>query len=250
MGGTGGGLAEGGTSAAGADLGGAGGMPDTSMAGAAGGGGAPAIAPKFGAGTTAKIMVIGSSNEIGTCWRAFLWEKLHTEGIENFDFVGGVTQGPECAVPDYDRDLQAENGNVVSNWTEMEVGGWFQTHEPDVLLLHVAGADVLQALSLDGVMASFTMALAEARAVSPGVEFMIGQHTPMEPAEEGTLALNAAIATWAAENTTAESPVTAVDLYTGLDTETDTSDGVHLTDTGSDKVADRFLSVLQPLFSP
>ena len=42
----------------------------------------------------------------------------------------------------------------------------------------------------------------------------------------------------------------AVDLYTGLVTATDFSDGVHLNEAGSQKVSDRFFAVLEPLFAP
>jgi mannan endo-1,4-beta-mannosidase len=194
-----------------------------------------------------KILVIGSSNELGTCWRAFLWQKLRDAGIENFDFVGGVTQGPDCGVDGYDRDLQAQSGNRVSEWEENEVTSWF-ADTPQIVLLHVGGADVLADLPLQGVMEGFDVALREARLAAPTVEFMNAQHTPMAPAAEGTEALNAAIVTWARDNTTSDSPITAVDLFTDVDTDTDTTDGVHLNDAGSQKVADRFFAALEPLF--
>src|SRR4051794_35423681 len=44
---------------------------------------------------TAKIMVLGSSNETGTCWRAFLWQKLRAAGVMNFDLVGRTNTGPD-----------------------------------------------------------------------------------------------------------------------------------------------------------
>ena len=62
--------------------------------------------------------------------------------------------------------------------------------------------------------------------------------------------LNADIVTWATQNTTLESPVTSVDLYTGIDPATDESDGVHLNDAGSQIVADRWFAAIEPLFKP
>jgi hypothetical protein len=60
--------------------------------------------------------------------------------------------------------------------------------------------------------------------------------------------LNAAIATWAEERSTENSPVIAVDLFTGLDLDADFSDRVHLNELGSAKVAERFFAALEPLF--
>jgi hypothetical protein len=61
------------------------------------------------------------------------------------------------------------------------------------------------------------------------------------------LTLNADIAAWAPTVSTAESPVVAVDLYAGL-LPADFSDGVHLDQSGSMKVADRFYEALAPFF--
>src|SRR5262249_2512030 len=51
------------------------------------------------------IMVIGSSNETGTCWRAFLWQKLHDAGFM-FHFVGRTVTGPDCGVAGYDKEVE------------------------------------------------------------------------------------------------------------------------------------------------
>jgi lysophospholipase L1-like esterase len=51
------------------------------------------------------------------------------------------------------------------------------------------------------------------------------------------------------QNSTPDSQVTAVDLYTGI-LPSDLSDGVHLNMSGSQKVADRFYMPLAPLLKP
>jgi mannan endo-1,4-beta-mannosidase len=225
------------------------------MAGAAAGSGAAGgsvagAGHKFGAKQAVRILVIGSSNEIGTCWRAFLWRNLRDAGLANIDFVGGVSQGPDCGVAGYDKDMQGEDSNLVSNWTMNDVASWFTTNKPDIVLLHVGGADVLQALPVAGILTNYGVALDQARRVTPSIEFMNAQHTPMTRAVEATMALNASIVTWAAQHTTPESPITPVDLYTGLSPDTDTRDGTHLNDVGAQKVADRFFTALMPLFGP
>ena len=94
----------------------------------------------------------------------------------------------------------------------------------------------------------------QARLVKPTVRFLIGQHTPMtsggcNDCENTVPELNDQIASWAQEKTTAASPVVVVDLETGVDPATDTSDGIHLNTSGSTKVADRFFTALSPFFA-
>jgi acyl-CoA thioesterase-1 len=61
-------------------------------------------------------------------------------------------------------------------------------------------------------------------------------------------ALNAAIAGWATQQSTAQSPVSPVDLFTGYNPATDTVDGVHANDSGSTKIATKWFSAVAPLF--
>src|SRR5204863_3895737 len=109
------------------------------------------------------------------------------------------------------------------------------------------GADLLAGMPIDGVMKSYQRALDAARMVNPNVILLIAQHTP--EGKDTVLTLNADIATWAPMVSTAASPVNAVDLYTGL-LPSDFSDGVHLNQSGSMKVADRFYQALKPFFKP
>lgn len=258
----------GGAGSAGTSAAGAGG----STAGAAGSAGAGAFAGTGGVGVTGgaggasggagpvltgtvPMMVLGSSNELGTCWRAFLWQKLHAAGITSFDFVGGVTSGPDCGVPDYDKDLQAKSGIIISDLKASDYAGWFQAHPPRVILMHFGGADLLSNKPIDGVMKAYELALAQARLVNPKVYLLIGEHTPQGGANcskcsSDVMDLNARIAAWAPLQSTADSPVIAVDLFTGVDAATDTSDGTHLNESGSSKVASKWFEVLKPLFEP
>lgn len=198
-------------------------------------------------------MVLGSSNELQTCWRALFWQKLKAASIESFDMVGGVTEGPDCGVAGYDKDLQAQSGIIVTNLTAQQFAGWYTAHPPDAVLAHFGGADLLQNMPLDGVMQGFELALQQARQVNPQVRFLLAQHTPMSSAgcndcEHTVPELNQRIASWATQRSTATSPVIPIDLATGVDPATDTSDGVHLNMSGSAKVADRFFAAIAPFF--
>jgi hypothetical protein len=243
--------ASGGDSSSGDSSGGAttAGSPAGGSAGSAAGG----SAGSGGGGTVlsgiVKIMVLGSSNELITCWRALLWQKLETANIKNFDFVGSVTSGPDnCGVTGYDKDLQAESGIIISNLSASDFAGWFNAHPPQVILMHFGGADLLMDMPIDGVIKGYSLALAQARLVNPAVRLLIAQHTP--EGKDTVVTLNADIVTWAMQNTTAASPITVVDLYTGLDPVNDFSDGVHLNLSGSEKVASRWFTALQPILKP
>jgi hypothetical protein len=239
---------------AGGSSGGAGGSGGTS-GGAGGGGGAGGS----GGGSanlftgTPKLMVLGSSNELQTCWRALFWKTLQDANIKTFDLVGAVNQGPDCGVAGYDKDLQAQSGIIITNVTANQFGGWFSANPPDAVLAHFGGADLLANMALDGVMEAYDRALTEARKVSPKVRFLLAQHTPMTSAgcndcENTVPELNQRIATWAAQRSTADSPVIAVDLATGVNPATDTDDGIHLNVAGSTKVAARFYDAIKPFF--
>jgi hypothetical protein len=234
----------------------AGGAGASGAAGAGGTGGSPATNPDASVDATShadvvpltgtvKMMVVGSSNELITCWRAFLWRELQMNGITNFAFVGQQNSGPDCGVPGYDMHLQAQSGVIITNKPASEYAGWFTANPPQIILMHFGGADLLADMPVDGVMKAYSTALAQARLVNPNVILLIAQHTP--EGKDAVLTLNADIATWAVQNNTAGSPVIAVDLYTGI-LASDLSDGVHLNLVGSQKVADRWYAALQPFF--
>jgi hypothetical protein len=194
-----------------------------------------------------KMMVVGSSNELGTCWRAFLWRELHANNILNFAFVGEENTGPDCGVPGYDMHVQAQDGIIISNLPASTYAGWFKANPPDIILMHFGGADLLANMPIPPVIAAYSTALAQARLVNPNVILLIAQHTP--EGKDTVVTLNADIAVWAPQNSTAQSPVIVVDLYTGL-LPSDFSDGVHLNEVGAQIVADRWYAALKPFFAP
>jgi hypothetical protein len=221
-------------------------------------GGAPA-SPEAGAADAAtgvtKMMVMGSSNEVGTCWRAFLWKKLRAAGVTNFDFVGGQTDGPDCGVPGYDRDDESRNGTVVSEITAAQYASRFRANPPDIVLVHFGGADILRGIPPARVIPGYTLMVEQGRLVNPRIRFLVAEHTPMTPSSCARCPvtvpeLNAATVAWAKQITTAASPVASVDLFTGLDPATDTSDRVHLNMSGSQKVSDKWVEALLPIFRP
>jgi hypothetical protein len=198
---------------------------------------------------TVPIMVLGSSNETGTCWRAFLWQKLRAAGVMNFEFVGRTTTGPDCGVAGYDKDVEAAPGTIITGFSANDFAVRFKANPPRIVLVHVGGADAREGVPPAKILAAFSLAVEQARAVEPHVIFFVAQHTPQQPMT-GINELNAAIPGWAKQVSTPDSPVAAVDLFTGIVPATDLSDGTHLNEVGSQKVAQRFLDVVLPLFKP
>jgi acyl-CoA thioesterase I len=236
--------------------GGSGGQADGGTGGSDGGAGGPDAAPGRDAPTgVVKLMVLGSSNEVGTCWRAFLWQKLRAAGVTNFDFVGSKADGPDCNVPGYDRDDESRNGTIVSDISAAEYNSRFKAHPPDIVLVHFGGADILRGIAPARVIPGYTLMVEQGRAVNPQIRFLVAEHTPMTPAScpecpRTVPQLNAAIVEWSKQITTAAAPVASVDLFTGVDPATDTSDRVHLNIAGAQKVSERWLAALLPIFKP
>ena len=169
-------------------------------------------------------------------------------GIMNFDFVGQQSGGPSCTVMGWnDTQLQAMSGIIITGLPASTYASWFKANPPDVILMHFGGADILAGMPVDGVMKSYAVALEQARLVNPHVVLLIAEHTP--EGKPDIVTLDADIAAWAPTVSTSDSPVIAVDLYTGM-LPSDFSDGVHLNQSGSMKVADRFYKALAPFFKP
>jgi acyl-CoA thioesterase-1 len=210
---------------------------------------AAADGPKGPLAGVVKIMVLGSSNETGTCWRAFLWQKLRAAGVMSFDFVGRTSVGPDCGVAGYDKDVEAAPGTIITGFSAADFAVRFKANPPQIVLVHVGGADARDGVPIPKILSAYSLAVQQARAVSPHVMFFVAQHTPQQP-PTGIGELNAAIPGWAMQISTTDSPVSSVDLFTDIVPATDQSDGTHLNDAGSQKVADRWLAVLLPLFKP
>ncbi len=111
--------------------------------------------------------------------------------------------------------------------------------------MHFGTNDVWSNLSPDTILAAFTTLVAQMRASNPHMKILVAQILPMNPSNcadcgQRVVAFNAAIPAWAKSQTTAASPITVVDQWTGFDDATDTADGVHPNDAGNVKIADKW----------
>jgi len=265
----------GGTAGGGAGSGGAsanGGRGGAAGAGGAGRGGSGA----GGALTNPRIMPLGDSTTASVCYRAQLWQMLTQSGRTQFQFIGSRNGDPGCGVSGYDRDNEGHGGYIVTDilkaaGTGARPGGadssdpfvsdardlatWFDGRPADIVLMHFGTNDVWNNFTPTNILSAYTAILNKLRAVNPNVRVLVAQIIPLQPSgcndcPTRAQSLNAQIPTWAAANSTAASPITVVDQYTGFNPATgqDTSDGVHPNAAGSVKIAAKWFNALTPLF--
>lgn len=202
-----------------------------------------------------RIMPLGDSiTGSPGCWRALLWNQLQDAGYTSVDFVG--TLGPQGCGVTYDGDNEGHGGALATVTADQnQLVGWLSATHPDIVVMHFGTNDVWSAKSPETILAAFTKMVTQMRADNPSMKVLVAQILPMAPsncAECGQRVqdLNAEIPQWAAGISTAESPVVAVDQWTGFSTSTDTYDGVHPNDSGNVKIANRWYPALTRFLSP
>ncbi|MFE7271417.1 cellulose binding domain-containing protein [Streptomyces sp. NPDC057623] len=210
---------------------------------------APAAAP---AAAPVRVMPLGDSiTGSPGCWRALLWNRLLSAGHTDIDFVGTLThQG--CAQA-HDGDNEGHGGELVTNVADQNLlPGRLASTRPDIVVMHFGTNDVWSAVSPDRILAAYTKLVEQMRAGNPDMKILVAQLIPMNPSQCAACAqrvvdLNAQIPGWARGMSSARSPVTVVDQWTGFDTATDTYDGVHPGATGDEKIAARWYPALAAL---
>jgi lysophospholipase L1-like esterase len=211
------------------------------------------VRPAVSAVTPVRIMPLGDSITAGPgCWRALLWNHLQTTGRTNIDFVGTQSDGGGCnpGFP-YDFDHEGHGGFSATGIADNnQLPPWLSAARPDVILVHLGTNDMWGGfIPLATKLAAFTKLVGQMRANNPNVKIIVAQIIPMSQAACATcpadvMAFNNAIPGWAAGLTTAQSPITVADLWTGFDAVADTVDGVHPNAGGFQKMADRWYPAL------
>jgi lysophospholipase L1-like esterase len=196
-----------------------------------------------------KIMPLGDSiTGSPGCWRALLWQRLQNTGHTNIDFVGTLpAQG--CGFP-YDGENEGHGGFLATNVADQnQLVGWLAATLPDIVIMHFGTNDVWNNRSPDVILAAFSKLVDQMRASKATMKILVAKIIPMNPSNcaecgQRVVTLNNAIPGWAAGKSTAQSPITVVDQWTGFSTAADTFDGVHPNDSGNQKMSDKWF---QPL---
>lgn len=193
-------------------------------------------------GAPVKVMALGDSiTGSPGCWRALLWQMLPATRV---DFVGTLP-GQGCGFP-YDGENEGHGGYLATNVAGQNLlVDWLAATHPDVVMMHFGTNDVWSNLSPDTILAAFTTLVNQMRASNPRMKILVAQILPMKPSNcadcgQRVINFNATIPAWAKSLTTAASPITVVDQWTGFDDDTDTYDGVHPNDAGNQKIATRW----------
>lgn len=196
------------------------------------------------AAAATRIMPLGDSiTGSPGCWRALLWQRLQKAGYTDIDFVG--TQSPQGCGIAHDGDHEGHGGALVTNVAaQNQLPAWLAATKPEIVLMHFGTNDVWSNRTNDQILTAYDTLVDQMRASNPNMRILVAKIIPVAPATCGecpqrTIRLNDAIPGWAASRTTARSPITVVDQWTGWNPATDTSDGVHPTDpVGITRMAD------------
>ncbi|GHJ43660.1 hypothetical protein Cs7R123_10020 [Catellatospora sp. TT07R-123] len=200
-----------------------------------------------------RIMPLGDSITAGPgCWRAMLWHQLQTAGYTNIDFVGGVSDGGGCNPGySYDFDHEGHGGYSATGIADNnQLPPWLAAARPDIVLVHLGTNDMWgHYIPTATKLTAFTKLVGQMRAANANVKILVAQIIPMTAAACSTcpadiVEFDSAIPGWAAGLTTAQSPITVVDQWTGFDAAADTGDGVHPNTGGFQKMAARWYPAL------
>lgn len=205
-----------------------------------------------------KVLPLGASRVAGArpvfeSYRYNLWKRLHDGGYE-FDYIGTVRD--ESSYPIYNGlsfDLDHEGrGGWTSGQIRAGIEGWLEeTGAPDIVLFSSPGGnDGLQGLSYDEAIANINTIIDSFQAVNPNVTILIEQLAPahsafMTPALTAFMTqMQADVLLIAAEQTTPDSKVIAVDMATDFN-DSLLADDVHYNEAGAKFIADRYYAVLE-----
>jgi lysophospholipase L1-like esterase len=205
---------------------------------------------KAHAATIVKIMPLGDSiTGSPGCWRALLWNNLQNTGYTNINFVGTLNNSTSCGVS-FDGDNEGHGGYLATNIANQNLlPGWLSATNPDIVMMHLGTNDVWNNIAPTTILAAYSTLVNQMRANNPHMRILVAQITPMNPSgcsacAQRVINLNAVIPGWASSMSTAQSPITVVNQWTGYNDSTDTIDGVHPNASGNAKIAAKWYSPL------
>jgi lysophospholipase L1-like esterase len=196
-------------------------------------------------------MLLGDGMTTKSCYPQLLSQEFGSRGGTNLQFVGTNQVSQSCngapAVPTEAHDNYRVTSLVTNNPPASGTGslsqlqGW-AAENPDIVLMDLGTNDAHAGISTASILSALLFVTNQFRGQNPDVIFFISKvHPVSNPGwESSVVALNAQITdTWAANNSTAMSPIYIIDQWTGFDAGADTIDGATPDMSGSQKMADK-----------
>ncbi len=216
--------------------------------------------PKPQSDSINKILPLGASRVEGArpefeSFRYELWKDL-TENGWTFDFIG--TKSDEASYPafnamNFDIDHEGRSG-ATSGEILNGLNSWLsQTGSPDIVLFSSPGGnDILDGEDYNQTISNINAIIDALQTDNPNVIIIIEQLAQGRSdfmTTEFTNAfnqLNQDVLTIASDQTTTNSQVIAVDMFTGFN-DTHLADEVHYNEKGAEFIATRYYSILVEL---
>jgi hypothetical protein len=224
-------------------------------------------------------MPLGDSITASTCVRPRLFQKLKSANYK-FDFVGTKNDNgcSETAPAGFDADNEGHGCYAVRDILKTppasypqagthpdcnptdpyrgdssDLARWFDSQQPDVVLMHFGTNDLWSGADATSILSAYSAILSKLRSRNANVKLYVAKVIPLHPDAQKdynalATALNNAIPGWATQNALGNSPISVVDQFTGFDATADTSDGVHPTPAGSEKMAQKWFDAIKTLF--
>jgi uncharacterized repeat protein (TIGR02543 family) len=198
--------------------------------------------------TPVRIMPLGDSITAAPgCWRAYLWTQLQAAGFTNIDFVGTSTDRSGCGFA-FDENHEGHSGFSITGIADQnQLPPWLAATNPNIVVVHLGTNDMWgHFITTPTKLTALTKLIGQMRANNPNMKIIVSQIIPMDPTSCTTcnadvIEFNNALPAWAAGLTTAQSPITLVNQFTGFDLAADTFDRVHPVDSGFRKMSAKFL---------
>jgi lysophospholipase L1-like esterase len=212
-----------------------------------------------------KLLPVGDSItecwEYNSCWRYWLNKKLIDNNILNVDFVGNKN-GPVSNNPDennWDMDHEGHRSATSSDilnggFVDSSLGNlrvWAPQFCADIAIIHLGTNDIAGG-NPDMIADSFEVIIDVLREANQNVHIVICQIPHVwggiyvnRSVPDSIIRLNELIASLKDSKTTLQSPIKTVNLNETWDAETDTKDGIHPSESGSIKVAERIFKAVE-----
>ena len=191
----------------------------------------------------ARVLAVGDSITANTSvnYRAHLGMAALERGCD-LDFVGDYAD----ATTQVGSRFSAISGIRADTVDTSYISTWMRNARPDVVLIHLGTNDSWQGRPAAATVTSLGNIIDKVRQVNPNAKVFLAQIIPATVPGLNALAtqLNARIPALAAAKSTAASPVVVVDQNTGFNAAADTSDGVHPTVNGQNKMGARWFDAL------